>query len=225
MNGFIRLANSSLGKKYLMAITGLGLFLFVVFHMMGNLQIFLGREAINHYGHMLKANPEFLWPARIGLVVFVIIHIWTSIVLTLENRAKREQPYAVKRIVAASFASRTMIYSGLLLLSYIVYHLFQFTVLVTNPEYAELRDQLGRHDIYRMTVLAFSDIRVSAVYIFGMGFLCLHLSHGASSMFQSIGLKNEANCVLLDRFGLVAAWVIFVGYSSVPLAVLLKWVK
>src|SRR6266436_10132185 len=94
--GFFR---SSLGKKYLMAITGLGLFIFVVGHMVGNLQIFLGPESINRYGHFLQTTPEILWPARIGLLAFVFIHIAAGIALAIENRLARDKQYEVKRIV------------------------------------------------------------------------------------------------------------------------------
>src|ERR1035438_3494142 len=102
MNMLLRLVTSSLGKKFLVAITGAGLFLFVIGHLVGNLQIFLGPESINRYGHFLQTSPEILWPARIGLLAFVIIHIWTSIALTLENRAARATGYEVKELVAAS---------------------------------------------------------------------------------------------------------------------------
>src|SRR5580658_6174667 len=105
---FRNLFCSSLGRKYLMAGTGLLMIFFVIGHLLGNLQIFLGPEAINRYGHFLQTTPEILWPARIGLLAFVIIHIWTSISLTLENRAARAAQYEVKEIVAATLASRTM---------------------------------------------------------------------------------------------------------------------
>ena len=138
MNVLLRLVTSSLGKKFLVAITGAGLFLFVIGHLVGNLQIFLGPDSINRYGHFLQTTPEILWPARIGLLAFVIIHIWTSIALTLENRAARATRYEVKEVVAASLASRTMIWTGLLVAAYVVYHLLQFTVMATNPQTAPI---------------------------------------------------------------------------------------
>ncbi len=225
MNMLWRLVTSSLGKKFLMAITGVGLLLFVIGHLAGNLQIFLGPEPINRYGHFLQTTPEILWPARIGLLTFVIIHIWTSLSLTIENRAARAVRYEVKELVAASLASRTMIWSGLIIVAFVGFHLAHYTLLIVHPEYRELHDAHGWHDIYRMMVIGFSNGWVSGFYVLSIGLLCIHLSHGASAMFQSLGLKNEAYASLIDRFAIVAAVVIFLGYISIPLAVFAGMVK
>ena len=225
MNMLRRLVTSSLGKKFLMAITGVGLFLFVIGHLAGNLQIFLGPEPINRYGHFLQTTPEILWPARIGLLAFVIIHIWTSLSLTIENRAARAARYEVKELVAASLASRTMIWSGLIVFAFVGFHLAHYTLLIVHPEYRDLHDANGWHDIYRMMILGFSNCWVSGFYVLSIGLLCIHLSHGASAMFQSLGLKNEAYASVIDRFAIVAAVVIFLGYISIPLAVLAGMVK
>jgi succinate dehydrogenase / fumarate reductase cytochrome b subunit len=220
---------SSLGKKLLMAITGAGLFLFVIAHMMGNLQIFLGQAAINHYAHFLQSNPEVLWPARIGLLLFVGIHIWTSVSLTLENRAARGTPYEVKKVVDASLASRTMIWTGLLVAAYVVYHLLQFTLMTTNPSYRTLEYTTAEgariHDVYRMMILNFSNLGIAVSYIIAMSLLCLHVSHGAGSMFQSLGLKNESYAGRIRCFASAASWILFLGYASVPLAIQMGWVK
>jgi succinate dehydrogenase / fumarate reductase cytochrome b subunit len=153
------------GKKILVALTGAGLFLFVVLHMLGNLQIFLGQEVLNHYAHLLKSNPEILWPSRIGLLVLVTVHIWASISLTIENRAARGTAYEVKKVVNASIASRTMIWSGLLVAAYVVYHLLQFTLMKTDPGYRTLEytlaDGVRCHDVYHMMILGFSNVWVS----------------------------------------------------------------
>ena len=225
MNMLLRLVTSSLGKKFLVAVTGAGLFLFVIGHLVGNLQIFLGPEAINRYGHFLQTTPEILWPSLIGLLAFVIIHIWTSISLTLENRAARGAQYEVKEVVAATFASRTMIWSGLIILAFVVFHLAHYTLLIVHPEFRDLHDTNGWHDIYRMMVLGFSNYWVSAFYVLAIGLLCLHLSHGASAMFQSLGLKNEAYTCVIDGLAKAAAVIIFLGYISIPLAVLAGVVK
>jgi succinate dehydrogenase / fumarate reductase cytochrome b subunit len=225
MNTLVRLFTSSLGKKILMALTGAGLFLFVVGHLLGNLQVFLGPEAINRYGHFLQTTPEILWPARIGLLAFVIIHIWTSISLTLENRAARGSQYQVNEIVDATLASRTMIWSGLIIFAFVAFHLAHYTLLIVHPEFRDLRDANGLHDIYRMLVIGFSNYWVSGFYVLGIGLLCIHLSHGASAMFQSLGLQNARYEGAIDRFAKVAAWLIFLGYISIPLAVLAGVVK
>jgi succinate dehydrogenase / fumarate reductase cytochrome b subunit len=225
MNMLLCLVTSSLGKKFLMAITGVGLFLFVIGHLAGNLQVFLGPESINRYGNFLQTTPEILWPARIGLLAFAIIHIWTSISLTIENRAARAAQYEVKELVAASLASRTMIWSGFIIVAFVGFHLAHYTLLIVHPEYRDLHDAHGWHDIYRMMILGFSNGWVSGFYVLGIGLLCLHLGHGASAMFQSLGLRNEAYASVIDRFAIVAAVVIFLGYISIPLAVLAGMVK
>src|ERR1043165_299807 len=117
---------SSLGKKYVMAISGLVLFLFVVGHLVGNLQIFLGPEAINRYGHFLQSNPELIWPARLFLLLCVGLHIWSAIQLSLENKAARPVGYDVYQPVGSSYASRTMFMSGVIVLVFFIYHLLHF---------------------------------------------------------------------------------------------------
>ena len=225
MSILFRIFTSSLGKKFLMALTGAGLFAFVIGHLVGNLQIFLGPESINRYGHFLQTTPEILWPARIGLLAFVIIHIWTSISLTLENRAARATAYEVKELVAASTASRTMIWSGLILFSFVCFHLAHYTLLIVHPEFRDLHDPQGQHDIYRMMVLGFSNCWVSGFYVLSIGLLCIHLSHGTGAMFQSLGLKNAAYECLIDRLSCIVATLIFLGYISIPVAVLVGVVK
>jgi succinate dehydrogenase / fumarate reductase cytochrome b subunit len=216
---------SSLGKKYIMAVTGFALFLFVVGHLAGNLQVFLGPEAINRYGHFLQSNPELIWPARLGLLLMVGLHIWSAIKLSAENKAARPQAYAVYQPVGSSFASRTMLMSGLIIFVFIIYHLLHFTVQVsyinlTGKQFVDFVDPQKRHDIFKMMVVGFGNVWVSAFYILGMTLLCLHLSHGLSSMFQTIGWKNRAYGPCLDKAARIVAWAIFVGYSSIPLAIL-----
>src|SRR5437660_3085593 len=118
-----RIFGSSLGKKYIMALSGFVLFLFVVGHLAGNLQIFLGPESINRYGHFLQSNPELIWPARIILIVFLLLHVWAAVKLSLENKAARPVSYAQWKPVGSTSASRTMLMSGLIVLIFIIYHL------------------------------------------------------------------------------------------------------
>src|SRR5262245_6202117 len=190
MSLYLRVYHSSLGKKYLMAITGLALFLFVIVHMAGNLQVFLGPEIMNAYADLLKSKPALLWTARIGLLVIAVIHIVSALQLAAENRAARPEPYAEGKPIA-TLASRTILVSGLIIFAFVVYHLMHFTFGVTNPEFMELRDPLGRRDVYAMTLEGFSSRWVSAFYIISMGLLCLHLSHGLSSLFTSLGLRTK----------------------------------
>ena len=211
---------SSLGKKYIMALTGVGLFIFVIGHMLGNLQVFLGPEALNTYAAFLKSRPGLLWVVRLGLMLIVVLHITTAIQLVLENRRARPVRYLNNKPPASSLASRTLLLSGLIIFFFVAYHLMQFTIGVTNPEYLHLEDSLGRHDVYRMTILGFSSPAVSGFYILAMGLLCLHLSHGVSSSFQSLGLKNKNAGIVIDRLAKAVAIMIFVGNCSMPLAVL-----
>ena len=217
--------SSSLGRKYLMAISGGLLFLFVIVHMLGNLQVFLGPESLNTYGAFLKSKPGVLWSFRFILLLIVVFHIFTGIQLTLQNRRARPVPYANSKPPYASLASRTLLISGLIIFSFVAYHLMHFTLGVTNPEYLHLEDSKGRHDVYRMTIEGFSHPVVSFFYILSMGLLCLHLSHGVSSAFQSLGLKNKRMEIWIDRLSKVAAIVVFLGNSSMPLAVLVGFVK
>ena len=222
--------SSSLGKKYIMAVSGLVLFLFVVAHMVGNLQVFLGPEAINRYGHFLQSNIELLWPARIFLFCMIGLHIWSAVKLSAENKAARPVPYANWNPTVATYASRTMLMSGLIVLAFIIYHLLHFTVQVqsinlTGQNFVGFEDPQKRHDIFRMMVVGFSNIWVSLFYVIGVGLLCLHLSHGVSAMFQSLGWKSKAYGPCLDKGARIIAWLIFVGYISIPVAILLGYGK
>jgi succinate dehydrogenase / fumarate reductase cytochrome b subunit len=220
MNTLSTLYDSTLGKKYVMAVTGIGLFLFVIAHMLGNLQLFLGADAVNAYALFLKSKPILLWGFRVGLLLLVILHITAAVQLTLHNRAARPQKYANPKAYKATYASRTLFLSGLLILAFIIYHLMHFTVGLVDPNYLLLTDSLGRHDVYRMTILGFSHLGTSAFYIAATALLCLHLSHGVGSTFQSLGLKNKRTGVVIDRISKAAALIVFLGNSSMPIAVL-----
>lgn len=227
---------SSLGKKYVMAVTGCGLFLFVLGHLVGNLQIFLGPEAINRYGFLLQSNPEIIWPARLGMLAMIALHIWSASALTIENRAARPVAYGQYNPVGSSYASRTMLMSGLIIFTFIIYHLLHYTVQMkainlTGQDFRGFMEALPgqvpneRHDIYKMVLTGFSNVWVSGFYVLGMALLCLHLSHGVSSLFQSLGLKNQAYRAALDNLARGVAVLIFLGYTSIPAAVLLGILK
>src|SRR5438552_12514543 len=164
---------SSVGKKFIMAISGFVLLLFVLGHLAGNLQIFLGPDAINRYGHFLQSNPELIWPARVVLLVLVGLHIWAAARLSRENKAARPVGYARLQPVGSSLASRTMLMSGLIVLVFVVYHLLHFTVQAraingTEQNFQGFLDQEKRHDIFRMMVVGFNNVWVSGFYILGM---------------------------------------------------------
>ena len=221
---------SSLGKKYIMAVTGFVLFGFVVGHLVGNLQVFLGPEAINRYGHFLQSNPELIWPARVVLLLMVALHIWSAVKLSVENKAARPIGYGEYNPVGSGYASRTMLMSGVIIFVFVVYHLLHFTVQaqyvnLTGQNFVDFVDPAKRHDIFKMMVVGFSNVWVSGFYVLGMALLCLHLSHGVSSMFQSIGWKNQVYGPFLDKLARIVGVLIFVGYSSIPVAILLGYGK
>jgi succinate dehydrogenase / fumarate reductase cytochrome b subunit len=231
------LFKSSLGKKFIMAVSGALLFLFVVGHLVGNLQIFLGPEAINRYGHFLQSNLEIIWPARIGLIVLVVLHVWAAVALSIENKKARPVGYAGNPTPpAASYASRTMLMSGLIIAAFIIYHLLHFTVQV--PEVNFIKDSAARdfkmlidhqlkgmvpaeprHDVYAMMVLGFRQPVVTGFYVLAMALLCLHLSHGVYAMFQSLGIKVGFCPSLPKGLAKWGALLIFIGYVSIPIAV------
>ena len=220
-----RFFNSTLGKKYLMALTGFLLFGFVIVHLLGNLQIFLGPTAINEYAHFLKAKPAVLWGARSGLLVIALLHIVTAYQLVARNRAARPVKYSAgKAPVAASFTSRTTAISGTIVLVFIIFHLLHYTVGLIDPSL--LRLELNQmHNVYGMMVQGFSNPFISAFYILAMALLCMHLAHGVGSMFQSLGVKNGAYDTIINRLAKVAAAVIFLGNCAIVIAVLVGLVK
>ena len=155
----------------------------------------------------------------------VLTHIYYDH-LAIENRRARPDRYIDRQYVKATFASRHMAMSGLVVLAFIIYHLAHFTVRVTDPRFLLLKaDPLNRYDVYSMMVYGFQNYLVSAFYVLGMFLLALHLSHGTSSFFQSLGLNDEKLTPRLAVGGRIFAWLIFVGYTSIPVAVLLGLVK
>src|SRR5215813_4898117 len=220
-----RLWRSSLGKKYVMAITGLGLWVFVIIHMLGNLQIFLGPSKINAYAALLKATPALLWPARAGLLFIATLHVLAASQLVFANRRARPIGYEFKKPVASTFADRTMWISGLIIFAFILFHLAHFTFGWVNRQFLRLEDPEGRHDVYQMMVAGFSNPLVSTFYIISMGLLLLHLSHGVSSLFQSLGLRSKKTFGFFDKLAKISALALFIGNSMIPLAILLGWVS
>jgi len=236
MNIIANLFKSSVGKKYVMAVTGCALFLFVIGHLAGNLQVFLGPEAINRYGYFLQSNPELIWPARLTLLLMVGLHIWSATKLSLENKAARPVGYVVYQPVGSSYASRHMLIGGSVVFVFIIYHLLHYTAQVqylnfTGQNFAAFMEKLPgqvpaeRHDIFKMMVVGFSKPLVAGFYVLGLALLCLHLSHGASSMFQSLGWKNDAYRPFLDKAAQAVAVLIFLGYTSIPIAILCGYGK
>ena len=211
---------STNGKKVVMAVTGALMFLFIIGHVLGNLQIFEGREKLNAYGHFLHSIGEVLWIVRIVLIVAIILHITATVQLALRNKAARPVGYSRKEAINSSYASRTMYWSGPIVLAFIIFHLLQFTAGYIHPQ-----SQFIEGDIYHNVVAGFQVWWVSVWYIIAVSLLGLHLRHGIWSMFQSIGYNHPRHTPLLKRAALVIALLITLGYISIPISVLLGFVK
>lgn len=217
------LLKSSPGKKILMAVTGFIAFGYVVGHMLGNLQIFLGQNQINAYADALHSLGGALWAIRAFLIASFAVHIWMGIQLKLENWAARPVTYRNESTVQAGLASRTMIWSGLILLSFAIYHILHYTMRITDPVFLQMPpDALGRFDVYSMVILGFSNYFVSGFYIISVALLSYHLSHGVASMFQSLGLNTPEWQTRLEKIAWVLTFILFWGFAAVPIAVMLK---
>jgi succinate dehydrogenase / fumarate reductase cytochrome b subunit len=226
LNSLSSFYNSSIGKKMIVALTGIVLIVFVVGHLLGNLQIFLGPEWVNGYAQHLRDLGPLLWLIRGFLLVTVLVHIYVTIRLAVDNRRARPRNYREKEHVKATFASRHMVVSGLVVFAFIVFHLLHFTGRRFNPQFPLLKnDPLNHYDVYSMMVYGFQNIYVSAFYVIGLFLLTLHLTHGASSFFQSLGLNNKSLTPRLAWGARIFAWLIFIGYTSIPVAVLLGIVQ
>ncbi|HXO92765.1 MAG TPA: succinate dehydrogenase cytochrome b subunit [Candidatus Acidoferrum sp.] len=226
VNIFASFYRSSVGKKMIVAVTGVILILFVIGHLLGNLQIFLGPDWINGYSQHLRDLGPLLWAIRLFLLTAVVVHIYVTIQLAIENRRARPEAYVDREYVKATFASRHMLMSGLIVLAFIVYHIAHFTVRVTDPRFGLLKaDPLGHYDVYSMMVYGFQNYYVSAFYVLGLFLLALHLSHGSSSFFQSLGFNDKKLTPRLALGGRIFAWLLFVSYTSIPIAILLGMVK
>jgi succinate dehydrogenase / fumarate reductase cytochrome b subunit len=224
----MQLFTSSIGRKILMAITGQAMVLFAVIHLLGNSSIFGWLPGgINAYAHHLHSMPApIIIGFRLGLLVFACVHIWYGIQLTIENRGGRPQQYAVKSTQKASFASENMIWTGVLLLAFILYHLAHFTFQIISPETAALTNLTnGVPNVMGMVVSAFQNIAVTLLYAGAMLVLFLHLSHGIQSFFQTMGWSNDRVQPFITKAGTLAALALFLGYAAVPLTILVRILK
>jgi len=213
------LFSSSIGRKFVMAITGTLLLLFVIGHLAGNLQLFLGQEVFNHYSAFLQGLGKLLWVVRIGLLTIFVLHIVTAFQLNRINRAARPVGYARQATLKASPASLYMVETGIVILIFVVVHLLHFTLRTFHPELAQLHDYAGRHDTYRMVIIGFQNPMYAWSYVFAMLMLGAHLSHGIGSAFQTIGFHHRYFKPRLDKLSTLIGWGIAFGYISIPVAV------
>jgi len=223
--GFLR---TSIGRKWVVAVSGLFLIGFVIIHMAGNLQMFAATpDVINRYAYFLKTNPLMLWGFRLALLTAVAAHIWAALSLARENRAAKPVNYAVagrKSRLHVTLASVTMVISGTVILGFVIFHLLHFTAQVVDRSYQEMEtvlDGKAVHDVHRMVVAGFSKPLISAFYILAMGLLFFHLRHGAASVFQTIGIRDRTLFRVIESGSWALAAILFLGFSSIPVAVLL----
>jgi succinate dehydrogenase / fumarate reductase cytochrome b subunit len=206
---------TSLGKKAVMAITGVVLFGYVAIHMLGNLQVFMGAEQINAYAATLKGNLALLWVARLVLLTAGIWHIVAAVQLTRQSQRSRPEGYYYKDVIQANYASRTMRWTGPILAVFVIYHLLHFTTGTVHPRF-------DAHDVYSNVVTGFRVVPVALFYIVAMVALGFHLWHGAWSIFQSLGLNNPRTDRFFHRFASIATLAIVIGFIAIPLAIVTR---
>lgn len=247
MNLAAALFKSSIGRKIVMAVTGLVLLGFVTGHLIGNLHVFGAPEEINGYAHFLQGLGPLLWGVRLFLLLCLALHFWAAVVLTLENRRARPEEYECKRWIQASLASQWMRSTGVLVFAFLVYHLLQFTIGVNNPAFVgeHFKSQHAYvmqhdfhlfgfemvtkdtvvHDVYDMMIFGFQNPIISAAYVIAIGLLAFHLWHGIESMFQTLGLKTNRWAAALRFLTRAYCVLYFVGNLAIPGAILLGVLK
>lgn len=212
---FIR---STIGQKIIMSVTGLVLFGFVVGHMLGNLLIFRGPEALNHYAEFLHSKPQMLWTARIVLFASLLAHVGAALALAGLNREARPIGYAKHEMIATNFAARTMLQGGIIVLLFIFYHLLHLTFGAVGPAHSD-------ENVYRNVVSGFQQPFIAGVYIVAMLALGSHLFHGLWSFFQTLGV-NHPKCNCARRvFAAACAAAITIGNIAIPVAILSGFVR
>ena len=214
-----RFWQSSIGKKLIVAVTGIILVGFLIAHVSGNMLIFAGREAMNDYAYFLHhfLHGAGIWIFRGVLVVAFVLHIVATIALTKQNRAAKVESYQNEATNVASKSSRMMIWSGLTVLAFVVFHIFHFTVRV-DPELAGMKEPSGRHDVWGMVIVGFQKPPVVLFYFVGISLLCSHLSHGIASIFQTLGWRSRKSSEVINKLGLALSVVVWLGFLSIPLA-------
>ncbi|HEY1205596.1 MAG: succinate dehydrogenase cytochrome b subunit [Bryobacteraceae bacterium] len=219
-----------IGKKVVMAVTGAMLVLFIIGHLIGNLLIFLPAESdgyqtvypINYYTRVLHAHPNLLSVVEASLIAVAVLHIWSSFLLWLQKRRARPVGYVKKDNLPASYASRTMMWGGPILAAFVVFHLLHLTTGSVGLHYQGPMIAGGeeRYYTYENIIHGFRYLPVSSAYVVAMILLSMHLYHGAWSMFQSVGVSHPRYTPMLKRAAHIFAWIVAIGFISIPIAVL-----
>lgn len=212
MNRLVRLLGSSVGRKLVTAATGVLLIAFLFGHLFGNLKVFQGQDALNSYAAWLQGHP-LLWVMRAGLLTLFVVHVWLTLSLARENRAARPVRYERYRPRASRLSSRSMALSGLLVLSFVVYHLLHFTFRVIDSQHTRVPD------VYASVVWSFQNPWIAGSYVVAMLLLGAHLWHGATSVFQSLGLRHESYQTLIRILSAAAVATLVIGNCSIPILI------
>jgi succinate dehydrogenase / fumarate reductase, cytochrome b subunit len=209
-----RFWNTTIGKKAVMAVSGIALFLFIVAHLVGNLQVFMGAEHFNAYAKLLHVEPALLWAARLSLLTLVVLHVWASFQLLLLNKLEaRPVGYVKKKNIGSTYASRTMYWSGPIIAAFVIYHLMQFTIGVGGTPFEE-----GK--AYENLVAGFQVIPIAIFYLVAMALLMTHLYHGIWSAFQTLGMNHPRYTPWLRALAKAVAIALFLGFASIPAGVM-----
>ena len=224
MNQFTGYLNSSIGKKQIVATTGLLLIIFLLGHLAGNLFIYGGPGAYNHYAKTLNSFHPFLYVIEYGLLVVFLIHIYFTALVVFENIQARGGRYTVyKSVGERSWATRLMPYTGTYVLGFVIWHVLDFTFIDHNGPRSVMPDGVGR-ELYGVVYNAFMDPLHSLLYIIAMLCLGLHLAHGIQSFFQTYGLSQD-RLPAIKKISNLAALIIALAYSSIPVYVLVDSLK
>ena len=222
----MRWLSSSLGMKYVMALTGFFLVFFALAHMLGNLSTFGGAAGLNAYAEHLRAFPPILWAFRAMMAGALVLHLFFGLTLYLQNKGARPVNYACKKNERTTFSAQSMVWTGLLLLVFVVIHLVQFTFHGLLPSGAVIENTAAGHfNVFAMVATSLNSGGMAVFYLASVVVLLLHILHGAASFLQSLGATNENTFDAITTSGKVAAFVIALGFVLVPLSVLFGLVK
>ncbi len=225
MNRTAKTLRSTIGAKALMAVTGVALLLFVLGHMVGNLQVFGGRDMLNKYAHTLQSLGPLLWVIRGALLAILLLHVWAALQVTRANRAARPVAYEhARQDLATSYAARTMLVSGVVVVLFLIYHVLHFTVGAVDfaGSYGGHADLDGTevHDVYGMVIGGFKHLPTALIYVVANLILVMHIAHGAASLLQTLGFRSQANAGKVRAFGLGFGVLIGIGNLAMPLSIM-----
>jgi succinate dehydrogenase cytochrome b subunit len=215
----VELLRTTIGKKVVMAVSGVIWFGYVIGHLLGNLQIYAGPDKINAYAEFLHNAPALLWGTRLLLLFAIVAHVVASVQLSMRNLSARPIAYSRRSDLATSYAARTMMWSGPILLAFILYHLAHLTFGAV-PQF-----EFDEHDVYNNVVLSFQLWWLSGLYVAAQIALCLHLYHGAWSFLQTLGANHPEYNAWRRRFAAAASVAVFLGYVSIPISVMVGWLR